>query len=79
VRRPFEGVASAEDCVRASSLVVVMTPWPEFGTIPADAFRRLGGRLTVIDCWRVIAREIAEVADVVYLGYGAVQSASVSV
>ena len=35
---------SAADCVRAASLVVVMTPWPEFRDIPADAFSRSSRR-----------------------------------
>jgi UDPglucose 6-dehydrogenase len=78
VRRPFEMAVSAADCVRAASLVVVMTPWPEFRDIPADAFSRSSRRLSVIDCWRVIPPAVGAVADVVYLGQGAAQSASVS-
>jgi UDPglucose 6-dehydrogenase len=75
VRRPFHAATSAEACVRAASLVVVMTPWPEFRAVPADAFARTP-RLTVIDCWRLLSREeIGAVADVVYLGRGAVQPA----
>jgi UDPglucose 6-dehydrogenase len=62
---------SAADCVRRSTLVVVMTPWPEFRSIPSDAFQRTP-RLTVIDCWRLFAREeVGGVADLVYLGQGA--------
>ena len=75
VRRPFKAAGSAEDCVRAASLVVVMTPWPEFRAVPADAFAR-APRLTVIDCWRLLSREeIGAVADVVYLGHGAAHPA----
>jgi len=77
VRRPFAAAESAEACVAASSLVVVMTPWPEFKTIPLDAFARSGSRLCVIDCWRILSKEsIADVADVVYLGQGAARGAS---
>jgi UDPglucose 6-dehydrogenase len=78
VRRPFDAAASAADCVRAASLVVIMTPWPEFRDIPIEAFSRSSGRLTVIDCWRMIPPTVARVADVVYLGHGAAQRASVS-
>jgi len=70
LRRPFETVATAADCVRTASLVVVMTPWPEFRDIPEDAFHRTGARMTVIDCWRVIPKSVARFADVVYLGQG---------
>jgi UDPglucose 6-dehydrogenase len=75
IRQPFQAAASAEACVRAASLVVVMTPWPEFRAVPAEAFTR-SPRLTVIDCWRLLSREeIGAVADVVYLGRGAAQPA----
>ena len=68
---PVVAAESAEDCVRRSALVVVMTPWPEFRSIPLDAFVRVE-RLTVIDCWRLFAREeVGAVADLVYLGQGA--------
>ncbi|HEY1303422.1 MAG TPA: nucleotide sugar dehydrogenase [Vicinamibacterales bacterium] len=70
LRRPFETAATAADCVRAASLVVVMTPWPEFRELGDDVFCRVGSRLTVIDCWRVIPKTVAAVAHVVYLGYG---------
>lgn len=76
LRRTLEGAGSAEACVRAASLVVVMTPWPEFHHISADAFVRPAGRLTVVDCWRAITPEIAAVADLVYLGRGASQDQS---
>jgi UDPglucose 6-dehydrogenase len=66
--------ASAEDCVRRASIVVVMTPWPEFRSIPLSAFTR-PQRLIVIDCWRLFAREeVGTVADVIYLGQGAALS-----
>jgi UDPglucose 6-dehydrogenase len=66
--------ASAEECVRRASIVVVMTPWPEFRAIPLSAFTR-PQRLTVIDCWRLFAREeVGTVADLIYLGRGAALS-----
>ncbi|MGH9239436.1 MAG: UDP-glucose dehydrogenase family protein [Vicinamibacterales bacterium] len=66
--------ASAEECVRRASIVVVMTPWPEFRSIPLSAFTR-PQRLIVIDCWRLFAREeVGTVADVIYLGQGAALS-----
>jgi len=65
---------SAEDCVGRAALVVVMTPWPEFRGIPLSAFTRTP-RMTVIDCWRLFAREeLGTVADLVYLGQGALAS-----
>ena len=57
--------------VQRSSLVVVMTPWPEFSRIPLNAYRRSTSRLTVIDCWRATPGTVSSVADVVFLGQGA--------
>ena len=66
----FEAAPSAEAAVRASSLVVVMTPWDEFRTIPRDAFARPGGKLSVIDFWRMIPETVGEVADLLHPGTG---------
>jgi UDPglucose 6-dehydrogenase len=71
LRRPFETAATAAECVERSALVVVMTPWPEFGHIPIEAYRRPGLNMTVIDCWRMTPAGVGSVADVVYLGQGA--------
>jgi UDPglucose 6-dehydrogenase len=78
LRGAFEAASSAADCIHASSLVVVMTPWPEFKALPVEAFARSSGRMTVIDCWRITPPSITEVADVVYLGRGTSQGASVN-
>jgi UDPglucose 6-dehydrogenase len=78
IRRPFEAATSAADCVQRSSLVVVMTPWPEFSSIPIEAYQRSTNRLTVIDCWRSTPRTVLSVADVVFLGQGAAVGASMA-
>jgi len=70
IKRPLHPAESAEDCVRRASVVVIMTPWPEFRAIPLDAFAQTP-RLTVIDCWRLLPREeVGTVADLVHLGFG---------
>jgi len=70
--QPFAAAASAEDCVQRAVLVVVMTPWPEFRAIPTEVFAR-SPRMTVIDCWRLLSQEeLGAVADIVYLGRGAI-------
>ncbi len=78
LRGSFDTAASAADCVQRASLVVVMTPWPEFSRIPLDAYRRPTGRLPVIDCWRATPATVSSVADVVFLGQGAAAGASVA-
>jgi UDPglucose 6-dehydrogenase len=64
-------LTEAEDAVRQADVVVVTTPWPEFGKVDLDAFRRPQGRATVIDPWRLFDEEIVgTVADLLHLGTG---------
>jgi hypothetical protein len=78
-RVKFKAMPSAESCVQAASLVVIMTPWPQFADIDIAAFTRTGTRLTVIDCWRIAKEPVAAVADLVYLGRGAVRTTPLTV
>lgn len=65
-------VGSAEDCIKASDLVIVTTAWPEFGHIRAAAFSRPSGRVSVLDCWRVLPyHELSDMADIHFMGIGA--------
>ena len=50
---------SAEECVRLADVVAITTPWPEFQDLPPAAFQRKSGRLTVLDCWRVLPEHVA--------------------
>ena len=59
---------SAAAAVMAAELVVIATPARAFRDLPVAAFR--GGKI-VVDCWRILAVEVADVADLVYLGQGA--------
>ena len=43
---------SAEECIAGSGVVVVATPWQEFGKVPAQQWSRAGAPRVVIDCWR---------------------------
>jgi UDPglucose 6-dehydrogenase len=61
---------SAEACVRAADIVVVMTPWPAFRALGAAVFEKPGRRMTVIDCWRILPDEVRQAADLVYVGMG---------
>jgi UDPglucose 6-dehydrogenase len=78
-RARFEAMTSAESCVRAAALVVIMTPWPEFANIAITAFSRPDKRLTVIDCWRIAAGPMEAAADLVYLGRGAADTIPLTV
>jgi UDPglucose 6-dehydrogenase len=50
---------SAEECVRLADVVAITTPWAEFQDLPPAAFQRSRGRLTVLDCWRVLPEQVA--------------------
>jgi UDPglucose 6-dehydrogenase len=76
LRKTFDVAPSAAACVRASSLVVIMTPWLEFRDLDENAFVRPGKRLVVIDCWRILPRSVSRVADLVYPGQGASDGAT---
>jgi UDPglucose 6-dehydrogenase len=43
---------SAEECIAGAGVVVVATPWQEFGKVPAQQWSRTGAPRVVIDCWR---------------------------
>ncbi|MDG6925623.1 MAG: nucleotide sugar dehydrogenase [Nitrososphaerota archaeon] len=49
---------SAQDLVRGAELVVLATPWPEFGAIPA----RLFAGKAVFDCWRLLGEGVRKVS-----------------
>jgi len=56
-----------EEAVAAADIVVIATPDRAFALLPPACFA--GGK-TVIDCWRILPPELAEVADIVHLGRG---------
>jgi UDPglucose 6-dehydrogenase len=67
---------AAEECVQVVEVLVITTPWPQYAALPASAFARTGPRLQVLDCWRILPRELASVADIHYIGSGRVEGAA---
>ncbi len=63
-------VGSAEDCVRASEVVVITTAWPQFRGLSAELFLAKSNKVAVLDCWRVLPAEFQEVMNVQYMGVG---------
>jgi hypothetical protein len=53
--------------------VVIATPAAEFTELAPSAFTQGGTRRIVLDCWRALSADIAEVADVVQLGRAAAE------
>jgi UDPglucose 6-dehydrogenase len=62
---------SAEECIAQSGVVIVATPWQEFGQVPAAHWRRASSPRAVIDCWRMLGH-LADAEGVRYvrLGFG---------
>jgi len=62
---------NTEECISNSGVVVLATPWPEFGQVPADRWSGRDTPRVVIDCWRAFGY-LNEVSGVSYvrLGYG---------
>ena len=63
-------VSTAEAAVSAASIVVITTPAREFAALSPACFKANGGGKIVLDCWRVLSADVADVADVVHLGRG---------
>jgi UDPglucose 6-dehydrogenase len=62
---------SAEAAVAVADFVVITTAWDEFKSLPQMVFAREGGRLPVLDCWRVLDPDAyGKVAAIVHLGVG---------
>ena len=61
--------SSSQECIQASDLVVVSTPWQEFSDIPAETWARHSPARTVIDCWRAL-QNLEKRAGVRYLSLG---------
>ena len=70
------GASSLDGAVRDCDLLIVATGWPQYKAIDPAWCKRgnsNGGnqRLTILDLWRTLpAEKFADVADVLYLGYG---------
>ena len=60
---------SAEECIAASEVVVLATPWPEFVGIPLAGWARGGRPRTILDCWRALPH-LAHAGGVLYIGLG---------
>lgn len=56
----FEGFrphSNLEECLEASDVIVITTPWDEFKRIDPALFACGGKRRVVIDCWRILDPE----------------------
>jgi UDPglucose 6-dehydrogenase len=66
-------IASPEAAIAVAEIVVIATPAAEFIDLSPAAFAQGGKRRIVLDCWRALSADIADVADVVQLGRAAAE------
>jgi len=61
---------TVNDCLKASDIILIMTPWNEFKKIQPEAVSRAGRPRTLVDCWRILPVEaFRAVCDYVALGH----------
>ena len=66
---------SAEACIKQSDVIVITTPWKEFGSLNPSAFEPSGSR-KLIDCWRILEdSQIADITEYIPLGVGPTNAA----
>jgi UDPglucose 6-dehydrogenase len=74
-----EYAKSMIDCARGADVLVIATPWSEFRNLQPGHLNGASGRATVIDCWRMLPRELfAAETRYITLGTGDQPSASMS-
>ncbi len=62
---------SLSECASQADVLTIMTPWAEFRNLSPDTLKRDRGRPAIVDCWRILPRDVFEgVADCVNLGLG---------
>ena len=58
----------AEVCAASADVLIIATPWACYRDLPAEALRRPGSILPVIDCWRLLPPALTQIVDLIYLG-----------
>jgi UDPglucose 6-dehydrogenase len=61
---------SAAAALRQADVVVITTPDPAFHTLKAIDFLKPGSTMVVLDCWRILAAELADQPGVHYIPLG---------
>jgi UDPglucose 6-dehydrogenase len=71
-----EYAESMQACARRADVLIIATPWEEFRGLEPRHLNSSAGRATLIDCWRMLPRELFESqANYVTLGAGGSQGA----
>jgi UDPglucose 6-dehydrogenase len=61
---------SLQDCLNQAAVVVITTPDPVYRALEAKHFTAGGRRVTVVDCWRILAAKLANQAGITYVPIG---------
>lgn len=61
---------SVEECLRQADAVLIATPDPKFAELKAKDFKNNRRRITVIDFWRILRRELEGASHIDYIAVG---------
>ncbi len=61
---------SLEDCLAQAEVVLITTPDPAFQRLTAADFEGKNSKMTVVDCWRILDKELAGHPHVRYIPIG---------
>jgi UDPglucose 6-dehydrogenase len=61
---------SLEDCLAQADVVLITTPDPAFQTLTAAHFNNGKPKVTVVDCWRILGKELMDQPHIRYIPIG---------
>jgi UDPglucose 6-dehydrogenase len=61
---------SLEDCLAQADVVLITTPDPAFQTLTAAHFNNGKPKVTVVDCWRILGKELTDQPHIRYIPIG---------
>lgn len=75
--RDVEIADTIESCFEKADLLIIMTPWSQFGETLTREYLEAHPKKVIIDCWRILdAQEVEEACDLVHLGAGGLSAVS---
>jgi UDPglucose 6-dehydrogenase len=69
--RTVQAALDPAAAVEFADLVIIMTAWSDYASLPVDAFDRKSHRIPVIDCWGILRADRLPGVEIIRLGAGA--------
>src|SRR5262249_33261718 len=61
--------SSAAECAKVADILAITTPWEEFRNLTSDDLNT-SGRRVILDCWRLLPKNVATAEEHIWLGVG---------